>query len=209
MDWHEFLIIAGAHLAAVVSPGPDFAIVTKQALKHGQRAGIATAVGIANGLAVHIFYCLVGFALVIKNTPWLFQTVRFAGAAYLLWIALHALYGGWTRYMNRHVDKKAPEHTTNLSAWKAWRQGFITNVTNPKVTLFFLVLFTQVVSVRTPLQVRVLYGTEMMVVTAIWFSLVAWLITRPAFRKGYERAAWAVDSVLGLVLVALVVKIVI
>jgi len=208
MDWHEFLLIAAAHFAAVSSPGPDFAVVMKQSLKHGQRAGTLTALGIANGILVHIFYCLIGFALLIKNTPWLFQIVRFGGAAYLLWIAAHALQAGWQGYHSRHVDKGTQEKT-DLPAWKAWRQGFVTNVTNPKVTLFFLVLFTQVVSTKTPLQIRMVYGLEMVLVTAAWFILVAWLINRPAFRRGYERASWAVDGILGLVLLALVVKIVI
>lgn len=79
MIWHEFALVAAAHFAAVASPGPDFAVVTKVSLKNGHRAGTYTALGIASGILVHIFYCLVGFALLIKRTEWLFQLVRFVG----------------------------------------------------------------------------------------------------------------------------------
>jgi RhtB (resistance to homoserine/threonine) family protein len=207
MMWHEFALVAAAHLAAVASPGPDFAVVTKVSLKHGRRAGIYSALGIANGILLHIFYCLVGFALFIKRTPWLFQSVRYGGAAYLLYIAVKALFGACAGYKSRKSGEVNKHIITEISASRAWRQGFVTNITNPKATLFFLVIFTQVVNIKTSGVVRSLYGAEMVAMTALWFSGIAYLINRPKFRLGYEKYAWAVDGTLSLVLLGLVVKI--
>ena len=68
MNWSEFAVIALAHLFAVASPGPDFAVVLRQTLSHGTRAGIWTSAGIASGIGLHVTYCLLGVALVIVNT---------------------------------------------------------------------------------------------------------------------------------------------
>jgi threonine/homoserine/homoserine lactone efflux protein len=89
--WVEFLTIAIAHLVAVASPGPDFAVVLKNSISYGRRAGIITSIGVGLGILVHVAYSLAGIGILIKTTPWLFTVFSYAAAGYLAWIGINAM----------------------------------------------------------------------------------------------------------------------
>src|SRR5476651_2532378 len=88
---YEFGKIAVAHLLAVASPGPDFAIVLRQSLAHGRRTAVWTSIGIGCGLSVHITYCLLGLGLFLKNSALALAVVKYLGAAYLAYVGVQAL----------------------------------------------------------------------------------------------------------------------
>jgi len=89
--WSEFLTIALIHLFAVASPGPDFAVVSRYSLSFGRKAGYWVSLGIAAGIVIHVTYSLVGVALIIHQTDWLYQTLLCAGALYLGFIGTQAI----------------------------------------------------------------------------------------------------------------------
>ena len=84
----EFLGIVLIHFLAVISPGPDFAVVIRQSVRHGRRVGIWTALGIGAGISIHVLYTLVGISALLRATPWAMTAARWAGAAYLLWLGI-------------------------------------------------------------------------------------------------------------------------
>lgn len=190
---NEFLIIAGAHLLAVMSPGPDTAVILSVASKYGIREGIKTSLGIAFGIGLHVTYCLIGVALILKSNDLLFDIVRIAGSLYLLWLA-------WSLILGAIKSKKQTEPVIEKQGKSGFKKGFITNALNPKATLFFLALFTQVVSPSTSNLVKVLYGVEMMAATFLWFSLVTLLVGNVRVRKAYQTKSWIVELIFGLVL---------
>src|ERR1041384_8220321 len=89
--WIEFSKVALAHLLAVASPGPDFAIVLKQSLGRGRRPAIWTAIGVGTAISVHVTYSLLGLGLLIRSSELWFNVAKFAGAAYIAWIGAQSL----------------------------------------------------------------------------------------------------------------------
>jgi RhtB (resistance to homoserine/threonine) family protein len=188
----EFLTIFAAHALAVASPGPDFAIVLRQSLQHGRRTAIWTSVGIGCGLAVHITCCLLGLGLVLKNSPAALNVFKWLGAAYLAWIGVQAL-----RSKPRAGDLDLGGAAVP-TAGAAWRTGFLVNVTNPKVALFFLALFPLAVSVTTPKWIQAGYGLWMTLTTIGWFSFVAVIFAKEPVRRAFLRHGHWIDRALGV-----------
>lgn len=199
---NEFILLSIAHIIAVASPGADFAVVVKNTLRSGRSVGMLTAVGIGSGISVHLIYTLLGIALILSQSPTLFNLIKILGALYLLWIA-------WQAFRSR--AKKAAEHhekQIDMTPWQAFRQGFLTNVFNPKVTVFFLVLFTNIVSPETPLWIQALYGVWLVLYTMLWFVLVAWIFSRKIVLAWYEAHGHYIDWTMGLFLTFIALKLV-
>jgi threonine/homoserine/homoserine lactone efflux protein len=186
----EMLAVMTITVLAVISPGADFAMVTRESWRHGRRAGLWAALGIAAGVQVHVAYTLVGVGLLIVQVPWLFTGIKWIGAAYLMYI-------GWRTLRDRSpvVDvtqdraaKSLGEGAAGESQWReamqALRTGFLTNALNPKCTLFVVSTFTQVVHPGTGWGLGLAYGAFMSFAHWAWFSLVAL-----GFSAGWMRAA--------------------
>jgi len=199
----EFALIAMAHLLAVISPGPDFLMTVRQSVRHGFRTGSWTAIGIGAGIMVHVTYTVLGIAVLLRDNLTLFLVVRYAGAAYLIWLGWQCLRSRGAANADVDGGGEPPPST-----WQSFRIGFLTNALNPKATLFFLALFTSIVSLATPWPVQVGYGIWMMVVTALWFMLVAWLMVRPSVRTMFLHAGVWFDRILGVLLWLVAVRLV-
>ncbi|MDH4561866.1 LysE family transporter [Pseudomonas sp. BN411] len=202
MYWTEFLTVALIHLLAVASPGPDFAIVVRESVAHGRRAGTWTALGVGTGIFVHVAYSLLGIGLIVSQSIMLFNALKWAAAAYLLYIGIKALRA-------KPADPVAAEAALmagERSPRGAFVTGFVTNGLNPKATLFFLSLFTVVINPHTPLAIQAGYGVYLAFATAAWFSLVAMLFSQHRVRAGFARMGHWFDRLMGAVLVGLGVK---
>lgn len=198
--WQEFLLMASAHALAVASPGPDFAIVMRQSLIFGRRFAILTSIGIGLAILVHVTYAVLGIGLLIRDTLWLFTSIKVAGAAYLLYIGWQAI-----RVQKAEVKDFKPVSRDSMTGIKAFRQGFITNVLNPKATLFFLSLFTTIVSVETPMGIQAPYGIWMSVMTGAWFVLLSLMLTQQKVRQFFANFGHWIDRVLGVFLIVLAI----
>lgn len=195
----ELLAVAVITILAVISPGADFAMVTRNSLLHGRRAGVLCALGIALGVQVHVLYTMFGVGLLIAHAPALLQGIKLVGAAYLVWI-------GWkTLSANALPSNEAPAHRTGetLRARAALRMGFLTNALNPKTTLFVVSTYTQVVQPGTPLAAQFGYGLFMSVAHAAWFALVATVFSSGALRRSLLARQRMVDRVIGVILIGL------
>ena len=200
----EFGKVAAAHLLAVVSPGPDFAVVVRQSLGYGRRIGIATSVGVGAAILLHVTYSLLGIGLLIKGSETWFDSLRFAGAAYIAWIGLKALR---TKRNEEGVERSA--QLRDGPTWKAaFSTGFLTNALNPKATLFFIALFATVISATTPKWIQAGYGLWMALATIAWFSLVSGVITRANVRHRFVKYGHWVSWALGAVLIGFALSLV-
>ncbi|WP_322880804.1 LysE family translocator [Pandoraea sputorum] len=200
-----------AVVLAVISPGADFAMVTRESWRHGRRAGLWAALGIAAGVQVHVAYTLVGVGLLIVQVPWLFTVIKWIGAAYLVYI-------GWRTLRDRSpvVDVTQEAGTSTLSsqsggadrarwreAFQAFRTGFFTNALNPKCTLFVVSTFTQVVHPGTGWALGLAYGAFMSVAHWAWFSLVALGFSAGWMREAMMRRQHLVRRTIGGALMTL------
>lgn len=200
--WPEFLLIATVHLVAVASPGPDFAIVLRYAVRYGRNVAIAASIGIGMAIFLHVCYSLLGLGLLIKTTPWLFTLFSTLAAAYLAYIGWHAIRSG-APLQTKTEQNAEPPAVIAPSMLKAFSSGFVTNGLNPKATLFFLSLFAVIISPATPLSYKVIYGIYMACATAAWFSFLSVMLTREKIRAFLLLKGYWFDRLMGLVLMAL------
>jgi threonine/homoserine/homoserine lactone efflux protein len=136
IDQHLFLVFMAGAIALNFTPGPDMAFVLAQSAGRGPRVGVAAALGIGAGTLFHMVLAAFGLAALFAAWPLAFDIVRYAGAAYLVWIAIGMF--------------RSPPHlshaTREANAWAAFRQGVTTNVLNPKVAMFFIAFLPQFVT---------------------------------------------------------------
>ena len=197
----QILTITLIQLVAIMSPGPDFAIICRNSLIYSRRTGIYSALGISLGILVHVTYTLVGIGLIISKSVVLFSTIKLLGAAYLIYIGYKSLKAKPSR---ETTTEKSKQDLTRLQAIKI---GFITNILNPKVTLFFFSLFTQVISPNTPASLRVLYGLQMFVFTLGWFTLLAITISHPIVKNRFLSMSHYIEKTMGVILIGLGIKV--
>ncbi|HCP57109.1 MAG: lysine transporter LysE [Pseudomonadaceae bacterium] len=202
MYWAEFFTVALIHLLAVASPGPDFAIVVRESVGAGRRAGIFTALGVGCGIFVHVTYSLLGIGLIVSQSIVLFNALKWLAAAYLLYIGFKALRAKPAAANTSDSEQPRLERSPRA----AFMTGFVTNGLNPKATLFFLSLFTVVINPHTPLLVQAGYGVYLAAATSVWFCLVAMLFSQQRVRAGFARLGHWFDRAMGVVLVGLGIK---
>lgn len=194
--WLEFSQVALAHLLAVASPGPDFALVLKQSVTHGRRTAIWTSLGVGTAILLHITYSLLGLGLLIRGSALWFGVVKYAGAAYIAWIGIQSLRA---KPRSEAATDDVSDGRLPPSTHGAFATGFLTNALNPKATLFFISLFVLIVNPQTPKLIQAAYGLWMSVATMGWFCLVSVLFTQAALRRKFLRHGHWIDRVLGVV----------
>ncbi|HKY92667.1 MAG TPA: LysE family transporter, partial [Nevskiaceae bacterium] len=162
-----FLFVASAHALGVASPGPDFAMVVRQTLAYGRRIGVITACGIGSGILFHVAWGLFGLGWVLDRFPSFLEVLRYAGAAFLLWI-------GWNAIRAQPIRTSSGEDgPLEPSAGRAFGIGLLTNILNAKAMLFFVALFSVVLAQEIAVPFRLFLGAWIALSTAAWFSFVA------------------------------------
>lgn len=192
----ELLTVISLTIIVAIMPGPDFVVVTRNAISAGRLAGIMTALGIALALAVHVTYALAGIGLIVSQSIFLFNALKLIGAAYLIFL-------GISMYRSAKDDINKPKKGDGkMSPWKALRWGFLTNVTNPKATMFALSVFVQVTSPQTPLWTQIGYGFIMAGGVFSWFVIVSCFFTITPVRDGFLKLKTKLDRTFGVLLTA-------
>jgi len=194
---------------AVVSPGPNMAITLRNSLAHSRAAGTYTAAGLALGDAVHVCYCLVGIAVVISQSILLFNVVKWAGAAYLVYVGIKGVLARKRSPATGGAggdEGEGARSVRRMGSFSAARSGFFTSLLNSKVTLFFLALFTQVISPDTPLAAKAVYGLTVVGIEFGWFALVALFVSSSPVKRRFDAVSHWVERVTGAFLIALGIR---
>lgn len=196
------LFVATIAALGMLSPGPDFFLVIKNAAIYQRSAALMTALGVISGVVTHMAYCVAGIAVVITTTPWLFGMLKYIGAAYLVWLGLNAL-------LSRGADNIdiARAESQRVALRKAFIQGYMCNLLNPKATLFFLAMFTQVLNVNSGLMEKLWYAGIIVGLTVVYWPALVMLIQSAPVRRGLAKAQKIIDKLLGAMLLALGIKV--
>ncbi|MEQ4922155.1 LysE family translocator [Proteus hauseri] len=192
----ELIAVAMITVLAVISPGPDFAMVTKNSYSYGVKTGLLTAFGIAMGVQVHVFYTVFGLSFVIADSPTLFLLIKLVGVGYLIYLGFKSL----TNKTQLTIENSASMMPTNV---QALRVGFLTNALNPKTMLFVIALYTQVVNLSNPLWQNFTYGIFISFAHWAWFSCVALFFSTPILRAKILSQQKIADRVIGALLIIL------
>jgi RhtB (resistance to homoserine/threonine) family protein len=197
----EIFSIAFIAFFMAISPGSDFVMVTRNSIFYGRSAGLYSSLGVSLGVWVHVAYSIAGLAVIISNSVLLFSIIKYLGAAYLIYI-------GWkTITENTKINISDDLHYSELSKISAFKQGFISNLLNPKTTIFFLSIFTQVVDANTPVFIQIIYGAIISFAHLIWFGGVSIFLSKPAFLKSFNKHKNKIEKVVGVALITFGIKV--
>jgi RhtB (resistance to homoserine/threonine) family protein len=199
---YEFLSLMAVFLVAAVTPGADFACVTRESVVYGRRAGILAAVGVGSAILFHVSYTVLGIGLIVAQSIIAFTIVKWAGAAYLVWLGIHSMRAPAPAASAADAGEREPR-----PALRSLSIGAMTNLLNPKATLFMVSLFSTIVSPTTPIAVQFGYGAAMSVVLAAWFTVVALFFTTQAMRAAFARLGRWFNRATGLMLIGLGIRV--
>ena len=191
----QLLAIAGVLFLGVLSPGPNFAIVTSTAMTASRRAGILTGLGLAAASCTWALLAVAGIGLVLARFPEIVLAVRVAGAAYLVWIGIRMLLG---------AARPMPEAgRTATSVAAAVRKAYLVSMTNPKAIAFYGSIFSIMVPAAAPWWFDVAIVAIAALVSAAWYCSLALLFSQAADRRVFARGRPAIEAVMGLVLIGI------
>ena len=204
MELGLVLSFIGASIILSLIPGPDNIFVLTESLTKGQRNGIAISIGLSLGVLIHTLAAATGLSIIIQKSAVAFSVIKYFGAAYLLYLAFNALKD---KQPTLHFDKASKEKKTPFS--KLIKKGFLMNILNPKVALFFIAFlpqFTTIGGINITVQMIIL-GLLFMLQALIVFSLISILSGRltkyvndPKFWKITKWSKVGVLSILGFTL---------
>jgi len=198
----EIIAITSVALMMAISPGADFVLVTRNSLTYSRNTGLYTTLGITLGTWVHIMYCIAGLAIIINTSPILFSIIKYLGACYLIFI-------GYLSITSKSIDDyEQHENTRIIKPIKALMSGFISNALNPKTTLFFLGIFSQFVTIDTPIIIQLVYGSIISLAHLLWFSILSCFLTQRKFIHKVKKYQTVINRFMGITLIALGIKLI-
>ncbi|MGH3328471.1 MAG: LysE family translocator [Streptomycetales bacterium] len=201
MSWHSYATFVGLALALTLAPGPDFALVVKNSLAGGRRAGVGTSFGVVSSLVVQGTAVAFGLAAVIVRSQTLLSAIRWAGAAYLCYLGVQALRSALRRHptsvaASEPADRAGPAG----SARRGWRQGFLSNITNPKVLAFYVSVLPQFIDPGSALPPTLALALTHAALSLTWWLVLVTVLGRARALVRRDRVRRTLDALSGVVL---------
>ena len=192
----QYAIVLGITVLAVISPGADFAMVSRNSFIHGRQSGMLSALGIGTSCWVHIFYTIFLLAAMQKLLPNLLLYVRFAGAAYLAYVGLTTMLSGAS------VETVSTD-VTNLNSARSFMSGFLTNALNPKTAVFVISLYTQLIGPHSSLAYALFCGATISLCHLVWFVIVSISLSQQTARTWVLRHVVVFNRIIGTILLCI------
>lgn len=200
MTWATWLAVVSICMLGAMSPGPSLAVVLKQTLAGGRSNGVVVALTHGLGIGLYALLSIFGLAALITASPVAFTALQWSGALYLAWLGVKGLRA------RANPNSELPDVPTTASAA---RDGFLVVFLNPKVAVFFIALFSQVVGADTSVMAKLGYAATAMVIDGGWYLVVAWLFSTPAWLDRLKRHSVWFERVFGVILVGLAGRLVV
>ncbi len=197
--WPAIFTFLGVYTFAIISPGPNFILVTNTALGESRRAGLLSALGVATGSGLFALAGFAGLLVLVHSLPFFAIVMRFVGGGYLTWIGFEMLRNCRSNGRAEVPDKSAIEVSCLLS----YRTGLLTNLTNPKAWAFYLSLFALLTNPDFPLWAKASLNISMILISFAWYATVAFLISSRRFQPVFISLQPLIQGTLGLLLILL------
>ncbi|GAB7526915.1 LysE family translocator [Paraburkholderia sp. 2C] len=225
------LQIAAVYLVALVSPGPNFFMITQLSLAGRRRLGAASALGVGMGSTVWAMLAMLGLAAVLQQIDWVYNGIRVAGALYLIYFGFKLLRSGMKRTVGaKHgngaigaIDMSRATGDTGVTAsaradgpppaddagahLRAWRRGLVTSLTNPKSCAFWTSVFATMMPTHAPLWFCGIVLATISLMSASWYGSVALMFATERTQRGYRKLRRPIDALCGAALIGLGAKI--
>ncbi|UNM97605.1 LysE family transporter [Ignatzschineria rhizosphaerae] len=202
------ITVAGIHLMALITPGPDFFLVTQVAVSHSRREATMAVIGITLGVAVWAVVALLGLHVLVEKLPWIQTILYFAGGSYLSYLGyllLRSSYIQIKRQKNVHTGRVGDESESapKIQIEKQYKnrlllKGLLTNLANPKALIYFGSVFVLFVGGQVSNVVRVEIFALVVIETFLWFMLVAILFSLPKLKALYQSVGGYIDGIAGI-----------
>lgn len=202
MDWtllSIFVTVAVAHFLALLSPGPDFLLIVKSAIKNGPRKSIGVAGGIASANALYISLCLIGVGSLLASSVMIMIALKVAGGLFLMYLAVMALRAKKANYQEI-VFSSSQINKSDTTFLHEFITGFMSGILNPKNLLFYLSLFTVVLTKDVNFGFKVALGVWMTVVVFLWDVSVIYVLSIDKVRRKFSKVAFYIDKFTGALL---------
>ncbi|BFL82266.1 LysE family transporter [Shewanella baltica] len=227
MDLSLLLTLAVIHSVALISPGPDFAIMVKIATQQSRSTAIAAAVGISIAILAHTILSLTGVSLLIKSSHTLYLLVQIVGASYLAWMGFGALRAGLAILAKRKASAST-NAGTNVDALSAdvegtasiagglggamsQKQGFLTglytNLLNPKALVFFLTLFSALITPSVTTSTKIASAVLLLSLSLAWFGFLAVMLSKAQVQLKLQRLTPIIDAIIGVIFMSVALAI--
>lgn len=219
-----FLTVVVAHFLALLSPGPDFVLIVKSAVKNESKTAIGVPLGIALANASYILLCLVGVGFILAASMPVMMALKVVGGVFLIYLAVQALRAKRSSYqlmneqlnagLSQALDAKSESgadvvaNAGRSSFLREFVTGYMSGILNPKNLLFYLSLFTVVLTNDVSLSFKIGLAIWMTLVVFVWDTVILLLLTTGAVRRQFSKVAYYIDKVTGLILGAIGVTIV-
>lgn len=184
-------------IMSALLPGPDLILLIKNSLQFGRKQGIATSLGVAIALMIHIAYTILGFAILIEMFPSLLDIIKVLGSLYLIWLGWKTIRGR-SKPINETTEKTSAKDN---SMKNSFNEGFMCNLLNPNAVLFVLSVFSQLITIHTPMYMNWLYGFIVILIVFAFYAIFAIFISNKKFRQFYIDYKHWFDNILGFILI--------
>ena len=200
----QFLLFVLMAVLLILLPGPDTVIATKNTLEIGRTGGLQTALGTCCALLIHTMAAVIGLSAIIVKSAVLFSVFKYVGAVYLVYMGVKAI---WSLKKNEVATDTEELQVNKYGHTSCFRQGFLTNILNPKVAVFFLTFLPQFVNTeKSTLPQFLLMGLTYALLTAIWFLLYIYLINHIRMYMRKPTTQKFIQGISGIVLVGFGIK---
>jgi RhtB (resistance to homoserine/threonine) family protein len=200
-NFYLFIIMS---ILLIILPGPDTAIATKNTLLIGRMGGVKTIVGTCCALLIHTFAAVVGLSAIIVKSSFLFSVFKYVGALYLIYLGIKSLWGLRKKDQEEQLETNVENKYGNKSCFK---QGFLTNLLNPKVAVFFLTFLPQFVETdRNTFIPFLIMGITYAVLTAVWFIFYVFLLNKISSFMKKPKTQKIIEGITGTILIGFGIK---
>ena len=192
----EFIKIILFHLPVLVIPGPNLVLVIKNSMSGGIKNGLLTSCGICCGISLHIFYTLIFFATLSKQTFSKIENLKYLAVLYLVYIG----YNGFVN--SREIEFSKTTSSRTLSTYlNSFKDGFLIDILNPLIGMFYFLLWTSIKINITSLVNIATYGISSLIIIIIWFIFISFIFSRSNLVNIYTRYNVLIEKSTSIILI--------
>ncbi|WP_153913714.1 LysE family translocator [Shewanella sp. TC10] len=225
MDFALLSTLAVIHCLALISPGPDFAIIVKTSTQQNRQTALMCAIGISVAILIHSLLSLLGISLMIQQSEIAYLAVQIIGVSYLAYMGFGAIRSVLTsndlQPIKDHTEEsltvktqKAEKPVTSqyhqlIKPVKGFQLGLYTNLLNPKALIFFITIFTVLVTPQVTIETKIAAASLLFALSLIWFCFLAIILTKPVIQQRMAKGSKAIDAVTGVIFMGVAITILI
>jgi len=200
MEFTAWLSLATICILGAMTPGPSLAMVLKHTISGGRINGIIASVAHGAGVALYALITVLGMAVIIKETPWLFNIIKYTGVIFLLWLAFKAL-------TSKSAISQLKTQTVKVSLKQSAIEGFSIAFLNPKLALFFLALFSQFITADASVDQKVLMVATVGGIDTLWYCLIAMILSNSSVLVKLRDKTHIIDKITGVALIGIAMRV--